>query len=48
MASESPSWSELSKLVAYHILGYIYRNELIPVMNGDSMTYEVRRDHACA
>ena len=48
MASESPSWSELSELVAYHVLCYINRNELVPVMNRDSVTNEVRRDHACA
>ena len=48
MASESPSRCELSKFVANHILSYIYRNELVPVMNRDSMTNEVRRDHACA
>ena len=48
MASESPSRCELSKFVANHILSYIYRNELVSIMNCDSVAYEVRGDHAGA
>ena len=48
MASESPSRCELSELVANHVLSNINRNELVPVMNRDSVTYEVRRNDACA
>ena len=48
MAAESTRGSELTELVSYHILGYINRDELVSVVNGNRLTYEIRRDHACA
>ena len=48
MTTEVTSRSELTELVTYHILSYIYWNKLISVVYGDRLTYEVRRDHTCA
>ena len=48
MAFESSCWRKLTKLVAYHVLSNINWNKLVSIMNCDSVTYKVRRNHACA
>ncbi len=48
MAFESSCRRELAELVAYHILSNVNRNELVSIMNGDSMANEVRGDHTGA
>ena len=48
MASECSCRSELAELVAYHVLRNVNRNKLVSIMNCDSVTHKVRRDHTCA
>ena len=38
---------ELAKLVAYHILGYVYRNVLSSVVNRDGVSYKLREYCRC-
>ena len=45
VATETTSWSKLSKLVSYHILCNINRDKFVTVMNCNSMSYEIRRYH---
>ena len=47
VTTECAGRSELAQLVTHHILGYIHRDELVTIMNCDSMTYEIRRNHRC-
>ena len=48
MATELASRSELSQLMSNHILCNVNRNKLISVVNGNRMTYEIRRNHRSA
>ena len=48
MTAEVTRWRKLAELVTDHILGYINRNELISVVYGDRLPYEVGRNHTCA
>jgi len=36
---------ELTEFVAYHVLRYVYRNELVAIVYGERMAYEIWRDH---
>ena len=45
MAFECSGRREFAELVAYHILSDVNRNELVSIMNCDSMADEVRGDH---
>ena len=46
MATEGTSRGKFTQLVPYHVLCYIDRDKLIPVVDGDRLTNEVRRNHA--
>ena len=46
MAFESSGRREFAELVAHHVLSDVNRNELVSIMNCDSVAYEVRGDHA--
>ena len=46
MTTEVTRRSELAQLVTYHVLRYIYRDELVPVVHSDRLSDEVGRDHA--
>ena len=48
VAAEGACGGELSELVTYHVLSYIYGNELVSVVHCESMAYEFRSDHGCA
>ena len=48
MTTEIAGRSELAQLVTHHILGYVYGNELISVVDSYRLTDEVRRNHTCA
>lgn len=48
MAFESSGRREFAELVAHHVLSDVNRNELVSIMNCDSVAYEVRGDHAGA
>ena len=48
MAAKLTRGSELAKLMAYHVFGYVYRYELIAVMHCDGMTNKVGRNHTSA
>ena len=48
MAAEGAGGCELTQLVTDHFFGYIYGNVLPAIMDGDSVTYEVREDGRCA
>lgn len=48
MAFECSGRREFAELVAYHILSNVNRNELVSIMNGDSMANKVRGDHTGA
>ena len=48
VAAESTCGGELTKLVAYHVLGNVYGNEFVTVVNCESMAYEFGSDHGCA
>ena len=48
MASESTRRREFSELVTHHVLRNVNRNELVSIMNCDSVADEVRGDHAGA
>ena len=45
MTTEGTGGRELSELVADHVLRDEDRDELVPVVNGNRMTDEVRADH---
>ena len=45
VTAKATCWSELSKLVANHILCNINRDKFVTVMNCNSMSYEIRRYH---
>ena len=47
MTTEVASRCEFAQLVSYHVLCYIYRNKLIPVVHGDGLSDEIGRNHAC-
>lgn len=44
MSSKETSWRKLTEFVTDHIFRDVNRDEFIAVMNGDRMTYEIRRD----
>ena len=48
MAFECSCRGKLAKLVTNHVFSNINRNELVSIMNCDSVAYEVRGDHAGA
>ena len=48
MTAEGARGSELAELVAYHVLGYVDRDELVPVVHGESMAHEFGGDHRSA
>ena len=48
MSLEVSGWGEFAELVAYHLLSHVNRNELVSVVNSDSMADKVRGDHAGA
>ena len=48
MTSEVAGGSELAQLVTHHLLSNVNRNELVSIMNCDSMADKVRGDHAGA
>src|SRR5437764_13547931 len=48
MPLERAGQRELAELVAHHVLGHIDRNVLLPVVNGDRQTDELRRDRRTA
>ena len=48
MTSEVAGRSELAQLVTHHLLSNVNRNELVSIMNCDSVADEVRGDHAGA
>lgn len=48
MAFESSCRRKFAELMAYHVLSDVNRNELVSIMNCDSVAYEVRGDHAGA
>ena len=45
VTAERAGRSKLTELVTYHVLRYIYRNELVTIVNCDCVTYKVRGDH---
>ena len=45
MAAEDAGGSELAKLVAHHVLGDIDGDELVAIVNGNSLTNKVGRNH---
>ena len=45
MAAELAGGCELTELVAYHVLGYIHRNELVTVVHCNGVAHEVGADH---
>ena len=47
MTTEVTRRGEFPKFVTYHVLCYINRNKLIPVVHGDRMSDEIGRDHTC-
>ena len=48
VATEGARGGELAQLVSYHVFRYVNRDELITIVNCDSMTYEIRRNHGGA
>ena len=48
MTSKVAGRSELAQLVTHHLLSNVNRNELVSIMDCDSMADEVRGDHAGA
>lgn len=48
MTAEVARRSELAEFMTDHILGYIDRNELVSVVDGDRLTDEIRRNHTCS
>ena len=48
MAFECSCRGKLAKLVTNHVFSNINRNELVSIMNCNSVAYEVWRDHAGA
>ena len=44
MSFEVAGRCKLAKLMAYHKLGYIHRDELITIMYRKCMPYKIRRD----
>ena len=46
MATEGTCRGKLTQLVSYHVLCYIHRDKLVPVVDGDRLSNEVRRYHA--
>ncbi len=42
MTSECTGRGEFAEFVTHHLLSYINRNELVSIMNCDSMSDEVR------
>ena len=48
MAFECSGRCEFAKFVADHVLSNVNRNELVSIMNCDSVADEVRGDHAGA
>ena len=45
MAAETACKRELTKLVADHILSNVNRDKFVSVMNCNSVSYKIRRDH---
>ena len=45
MAAEDAGRSELAKLVTHHILGDVHGDELVAVVNSNSLTHKVGRYH---
>ena len=43
MTAEVARRSKLAELVTYHVLGYVYRNELVTVVHGDGLAHEIGR-----
>ena len=48
MAAERAGGGEFAELVAHHVLGHINGDELIAVMNGESVTHEFGCNHRSA
>ena len=48
VTTERAGRSKLTEFVTYHVLRYIYRNELVTIVNCDCVTYKVRGDHTRA
>lgn len=45
MAAEDAGGSELAKLVTHHVLGDVHGDELVAIVNGNSLTHKVGRYH---
>jgi hypothetical protein len=45
MAAETTCGSELTQLVAYHVLSNVNRDKFVTVMNSYSVSHEIRGDH---
>ena len=45
MAAEDAGRSELTQLVAYHVLRHIHGDELVAVVDCYGLSYEIRRNH---
>ena len=45
MAAEDAGGGEFSKFVTHHVLGDVHRDELVAVVDGNGLTYEVGRNH---
>ena len=48
MAAECAGGGKLTELVADHVFGHIDGDELVAVVNGESVSHEVGRDHGGA
>src|SRR5690606_36375869 len=46
VAAEGPRWGEFPQFMAYHVLGDIHRNELVPVVYSEGEPHELRGDGA--
>lgn len=45
MTPEVARWRKFAELMAYHVFRYVDWYELVAVMDGKGMAYEIRRNH---
>ena len=45
MAAEGARWGKLTQLVSDHILGHVYRDKFVAVVDCEGVSDEIRRDH---
>lgn len=45
MTAEDAGGSEFAKFVTHHVFGDVHGDELVSVVDGDSLTHKVGRNH---